>query len=759
MDEIKRLQDEFAKAQMSGSMAKLSERNCIQIIQKLQELNMIDLLYTMDGKTYLTHDQLEREIKDELYVHGSRINIVELHEIVNVDISRVEAAVENLLKEDGNLHLIQGDLLDNSYMDNIAIEINDLLLESGYISLSELCKRFNLPSDFLMDQIEPRVGTIIQGKIDEGSRGSLFTDAFVARQRARILGVFSAMTRPAPITSVLQTYGFHEKLYAGELRSLISDGRLAGKLVGRGDKLEYVPDIQAKTQNRWINAFFRENSYIEFDAVKRLGIRNPKGHLKSVFRDCTVLETCVIGSAIEDLVSATVEEALDAGHFVDVMTLLPSPCTVEDGNTLLGMLPCLKKSFKSGSHSILCNTIVCSTKFIDGCGDVFKELLREKAQTVSQASKKQLLAASREASGGSDAGAAERTNSSRSSAGDTGNDKDKSRKDKRKEKKAKKSGRSVEDRDDSTSSVKSSSGRTENDQWVFLSTTEIQEVLAKSPAHSDCDDDLLAELATVLHRRLHKAFQECVREAFLAGGASADRKKTSDKLDEEYCTLCINARLFQKGVELFSDDKHKASLVRHLLKTVGASMLTVLVRAVAQQQCVPCELGDDVAPQQRASVIKALKNPARVALLKLDALLNEKELDAFLDPLEDFATDHVGFHVKRNDKKRDRQIAFHHRHTLQEQLSAETSPAMVLHLAVVLIFQTYTGELLHAPGKSVPNIVAFLKDHVKENDHRLLVEYQTKVMEALKGAADDESGPTAEEMQSIKALAVAKKAT
>lgn len=89
-------------------------------------------------------------------------------------------------------------------------------------------------------------------------------------------------------------------------------------------------------------------------------------------------------------------------------------------------------------------------------------------------------------------------------------------------------------------------------------------------------------------------------------------------------TLCINARLFQKGVELFTDDKHKAPLVRHLLKTVGASLLMVLVRAVAQEQCMPCELGDDVAPQECTSVIQSLRNPAREALLKLDALLNEK---------------------------------------------------------------------------------------------------------------------------------------
>lgn len=127
------------------------------------------------------------------------------------------------------------------------------------------------------------------------------------------------MTRPTSTTSVLLKYGFHEKLYISELKALISAGRLAGKVVGRGDKTEYIPDIQAKTQDRWIHAFYRENNYIEFDAVKRLGIRNPKGHLKNAFRDATVLDTCVIGSAIEDLVTATVEEALEAGSFVDIM--------------------------------------------------------------------------------------------------------------------------------------------------------------------------------------------------------------------------------------------------------------------------------------------------------------------------------------------------------------------------------------------------------------------------------------------------------
>ena len=37
-----------------------------------------------------------------------------------------------------------------------------------------------------------------------------------------------------------------------------------------------------------------------------------------------------------------------------------------------------------------------------------------------------------------------------------------------------------------------------------------------------------------------------------------------------------------------------------------------------------------------------------------------------------------------------RQLVFHHRHSLCEQLKQQTDPAMTLHLAVVILFQTIT---------------------------------------------------------------------
>lgn len=42
----------------------------IEIVAKLTELKLIDVIHTLDGKEYLTHQELAKEVQDELVVHG-----------------------------------------------------------------------------------------------------------------------------------------------------------------------------------------------------------------------------------------------------------------------------------------------------------------------------------------------------------------------------------------------------------------------------------------------------------------------------------------------------------------------------------------------------------------------------------------------------------------------------------------------------------------------------------------------------------------
>lgn len=52
---------------------RLSERNVIEIVAKLVEQKLIEVIHTLDGKEYLTYQELAKEIQDELFVHGGKV--------------------------------------------------------------------------------------------------------------------------------------------------------------------------------------------------------------------------------------------------------------------------------------------------------------------------------------------------------------------------------------------------------------------------------------------------------------------------------------------------------------------------------------------------------------------------------------------------------------------------------------------------------------------------------------------------------------
>lgn len=80
-DEIRQLQADLASVQKSESSQKLSERNCVEIVNHLIASDLLEVLFTLDGKEYVTPQRLEREIRDELHAHGGRINVVELQSV------------------------------------------------------------------------------------------------------------------------------------------------------------------------------------------------------------------------------------------------------------------------------------------------------------------------------------------------------------------------------------------------------------------------------------------------------------------------------------------------------------------------------------------------------------------------------------------------------------------------------------------------------------------------------------------------------
>lgn len=694
----------------------------------------LEVVHTLDGKEYITPAQISKEMRDELHVRGGRVNIVDLQQVINVDLTHIESRVSDIIKSEKHVQMVLGQLIDENYLDQLSEEVNDKLQESGQVTVSELCKAYDLPGDFLTQALTQRLGRIINGHLDLDNRGVIFTEAFVARHKARIRGLFSAITRPTPVNSLVSKYGFQEQLLYSVLEDLVSTGRLRGTVVGgRQDKAVFVPDIYSRTQSTWVDSFFRQNGYLEFDALSRLGIPDAVNYIKKRYKNTQLLflkATCV-GQGLVDQVEASVEEAISSGTWVDISPLLPSSLSVEDAAMLLQQV--MRPFGKLASAIVFSDTVVVSEKFITDCTGLFSERMHQKAEKemknnpvhlITEEDLKQISILESVNTSKKDKKDERRKKATEGSGSVRGGGGGNARE--YKIKKTKKKGRKDEDSDDES---QSSHGGKKKPDITFMFQDEIEDCLRKHI--QDAPEEFISELAEYLIKPLNKMYLEVVRSVFMSSTSASGtgRKRTIKDLQEEVSNLYNNIRLFEKGMKYFADDTQTA-LTKHLLKTVCTDITNLMFNFLASDFLMAVEEPAAITSDIRKKILSKLTEETKVALTKLHNSLNEKSIEDFLSCL-DSATEACDIMVKKGDKKRERQILFQHRQALCEQLKVTEDPALILHLTAVLLFQLSTHSMLHAPGRCVPQIIAFLHSKIPEDQHTLLVKYQGLVVKQL----------------------------
>ncbi|XP_019785008.2 E3 UFM1-protein ligase 1 [Delphinus delphis] len=731
-EEIRRLAADFQRAQFTEATQRLSERNCIEIVNKLIAQKQLEVVHTLDGKEYITPAQISKEMRDELHVRGGRVNIVDLQQAINVDLTHIENRIGDIVKSERHVQLVLGQLIDENYLDRLAEEVNDKLQESGQVTISELCKTYDLPGNFLTQALTQRLGRIINGHIDLDNRGVIFTEAFVARHKARIRGLFSAITRPTAVNSLISKYGFQEQLLYSVLEELVNNGRLRGTVVGgRQDKAVFVPDIYSRTQNTWVDSFLRQNGYLEFDALSRLGIPDAVSYIKKRYKTTQLLflKAACVGQELVDQVEASVEEAISSGTWVDIAPLLPSSLSVEDAAILLQHV--MRALSKQALAVVFSDTIVVSEKFISDCTELFSDLMHQKAEKemknnpvhlITEEDLKQvsiLESVNTSKKDKKDERRRKATEGSGSVRGGGGGNAREYR-----IKKIKKRGR----KDDNSDDESSHTGK-KKPEITFMLQDEIEDFLQKHL--QDAPEEFISELAEYLIKPLNKTYLEVVRSVFMSSTSASGtgRKHTIKDLQEEVSNLYNNIRLFEKGMKFFTDDT-QAALTKHLLKTVCTDVTNLIFNFLASDLMMAVDNPATITSEVRKKILSKLSEETKVALTKLHSSLNEKSIEDFLSCL-DSAAEACDIMVKRGDKKRERQILFQHRQALAEQLKVTEDPALILHLTSVLLFQFSTHSMLHAPGRCVPQIIAFLNSKIPEVQHTLLVKYQGLVIKHL----------------------------
>lgn len=348
----------------------------------------MNVIFTNDGKEYITPDYLRKEIEDELFVHGGRVNLVELAQILNVDLSHINGIAEKLAIERSDIHVILGQLVDDNYLQRIAIEINEKLSQDGEINVSDLTVQFDLPSEFLLKNVmEKYLGKLIRGRQDASDSRIFFTQNYLNRCKAKIRGALKALTRPTSIHHILQQIGVQDRIFHSLVHEIQPDGVVTSKQIGA----QYIPNIYTRNQTEWIDSFYRQNGYLEYDAVNRLGVSDAKNFIKRHFvnEKLTYLTKCCIGSRIIDQIESSLDESIASGSYLDATTILPSVMVQEDIEQLITL--CLTVSKQK--QTILFGTTILTTEFIDNLLKPCHEIIDKNAkQSVDSGKYQQYIA-------------------------------------------------------------------------------------------------------------------------------------------------------------------------------------------------------------------------------------------------------------------------------------------------------------------------------------------------------------------------------
>ncbi|RYR23186.1 hypothetical protein Ahy_B03g068445 isoform B [Arachis hypogaea] len=789
-EELLELQRQFQFAQQAKSSIRLSERNVVELIQKLQQLQIIDfeLLHTVSGKEYITLDQLRNEMVSEVRKLG-RVSVIDLADTTGVDLYYVEKQAQRIVADHAEFMLNQGEIMSESYWDSVAEEVNERLQECSQIALTELAAQLNVGLDLVASMLEPRLGTMVKGRLEGGQ---LYTPAYVARMNAMVRGAARGITVPTNLTvlwsslqQLLQEMGgtggvavdgsFFQSLFNG----LVKEGEIQGS-VRAG--VHWTPAVFAIAQKESVDSFFSQNSFISYEVLHKLGIPQPIQFLQvsNLYPEGKPLVTTFVHQSMIDMLDAATEDAIERGSWSDSLSLLPSSFTPQDAAKMLSLCQSVQLALKSNKAHIFGEFYVLSSSFMkDICDRVVKELETLGVSGSFGSKMSDDLQVTNEAKG-YDSG---RLNESNEMASDAGANKHSDKGSKKKKGKAtgnaaanlsesgpdnqeqastksKKNQRKSKDTSSQTSDSKSGSRKesvkmkddhlsSPSEEWIVQKITTLFPEFEEQGL--DDPETILEPLANKLRPTIISSWME-KRKALLT--ENADRmKRLLDNLQKKLDESFLNMQLYEKALELFEDDQSTSVVLhRHLLRTVAAPMVDMLLHDLDEHnklkngvevQEAPSSESISVSPGDRVAISKSFPRPlANKALAVVEALegkvgisnfatnLVVKNVEVFMDAFR-AVTEESALPLKRLDKKLERTLLHSYRKELTSQVSAETDPVSLLPKVVSLLYIQVYHKALQAPGRAISVAISQLKDKLDESAHKVLTDYQAATVTLL----------------------------
>ncbi|KAJ9565423.1 hypothetical protein OSB04_001389 [Centaurea solstitialis] len=773
-EELLQLQQQFESAQQAKSSIRLSDRNVVELVQKLRQLNIIDfdLLHTVSGKEYITPEHLRVEIVLEIKKLG-RVSLIDLADTVGVDLYHVEKQAQVVVADDPLLMLINGEIVSDWYWDNVCEEINDRLQECSQIALAEIAAQLQVGSELLVTVLEPRLGTRIKGRLEGGQ---LYTPAYVARVNAMVRGAARGITVPMNLSALwgslqllLQEMdgasgvavegSFFQSMFNG----LVKEGEVLGS-VRAG--VHWTPSVFAIAQKECVDSLFSQNSVVSYEALHKLGITQPVQFLQSRYPEGIPLVNLFVHPSTVEMLDAAVEDAIERGSWIDSLSVLPASFDPQDAHKMLSLCPSVQTALKANKALVLGDSYVFSTTFVK---DLYERMEKD-LDTINFSTGladdlhvTKVAKSGQETSGtpadlndtssesGSNKQAADRgskkkkgksnTNTKISAVDDSSDNQEpvpaKSKKNQRKGKVTSSSHGS-----DSKSNAKKDVDKMKEESLGIFSEEElchrITELVPDFEEQGIDSETVLVPLATHLRPMLLNAWNERRKAALTDNGQKI--KRVLDNLQKKLDESSLNMQLYEKGLDLFEDNPSTSALLhRHLLRTTASPMVDMLLLNMDMLNKLKngVDVQDTDNPEStslssgdRIALAKKFEGPLSVKAVAVVEALEGKRVEAYMTTLKALA-DECGLTVKKLDKKLERTLLHSYRKDLSAQVSAETDPVTILPKVVSLLYIQFYARALQAPGRTISVAISKLKDKLDDSAYKTLEEYHAATVTLL----------------------------
>lgn len=622
-------------------------------------------------------------------------------------------------------------MIDETYIERIASEINEKLIETGELNVADLTVQYDLPSDFLMREVmEKYQGKLIFGKQDTSNPRIFFTESYVQRCRAKIRGALAGITLPTSVSAILSQAGIKERIFF----TLTREVNITGTLTARSVDAMYIPHIYSKMQSDYVQSFFQQNGYLEF-TLPGLDVADPKSFIQSQLsgESYKQLSTCIVAQRIIDQVASALDECIATNNYLDISTITPSAFTEADIEQLISitMTPAVRKTTTRYGNTIF------TSKYLDELVKPSYDLIKERAKEAVESGKYQQYMIEKQLA----------TNKLQHK-----DDADEQKVDKREERRKKAAGGSAgggaQGRETKTKSTKKhgrnqrrNDSNSEDDDDLKLAPAKginkkVKELelihvndlkkLIKKPLEEEGLEDLAGDIATQYYPALTKTALTLAQELFETSSQNKNqnRRQTHAALQDKLNTLINDIRLYEKGLKLLPGDM-QSQLTKYLLKSIGNDVCNEVTAYVAAECNLNCGTAASLTVDQRNKIANDCEKEYKATLQTLNKTANGTSLEEFVNAAES-ALQACSMILRKVDKKKDRTLILCHKHELLERLEKEKDPPLVLHLAALVIFTVANQAIIHASGRHVSGILTFLQNSLSPDQNKILQNYHGK---------------------------------